>query len=111
MDILSIIQAISDFLGLDFASLLASAAAITVLINFLKSTAPFKDWVTGSRIPYITGGIAVIISLVTLWGLIWWQILSAAVLITVLSVGGWATAKMLVHKIGTQPTNKSGGKK
>ena len=110
MEILDILQAISNFLGLDFGSLLASAAGVTIVINFLKATPPFSEFIKGNVIILATSVLSLIISASILWGQ-WLQILEATVLIAVLSVAGWATAKMLMHKVGTKPTNSSGGGK
>jgi len=111
MGILDILELISQWIGLDFGSLLAAAAGITIVVNFLKATEPFSKWVTGKVVPYVTAGIALAVSIGTFWGNVWWQILVGAALMAVLSIGGWATAKMLMHKVGKEPTSRAGGLK
>ena len=110
MEILDILQAISGFLGLDFGSLLASAAGITIVVNFLKATPPFSNFINGNAAIIASAVLALVVSASIMWGQ-WLQMLEATVLITVLSVGGWASVKMLMHKVGTLPTNQSGGRK
>src|SRR3990167_3904090 len=105
---IDIINQISAYFGLKVESLLAMAVGITVVVNYFKASAPFNKWVTGDTIPYVTGILALITSSVTFWDNRL-QLIAAAVLITVLSIGGWATAKMMAHKAGTTPTNTSGG--
>ena len=110
MELLDIIQQVSEFLGLDFGSLLGTATGITVVVNFFKATSPFNKFVNNSKVPYIVSGLALLVSGVSYWGE-WLQLVESAAVITILSIGGWSTAKMLFHKAGTQPTNKSGGGK
>jgi len=106
---IDILAAISEYFGLDLVSLLAIAAMITVAVNYLKVTAPFSNWIKDGIIPYVTGALALAVSASTMWGS-WVQLFVSAALITVLSIGGWATMKLLAHKVGTKPTSKSGGK-
>ena len=108
MEILEILTAIAGYFGLEIGSLLAIAASIMVLVNFLKATPPFSEWVTGDRIPYVVGVLSLVISAVSNWG-DWLALLVSAVLVAVISIGGWATVKMVVHKSGTPASNKSGG--
>lgn len=110
MDIVNILQNISGFFGLDWGSLVTIAISVTVVVNFLKATKPFANFVQGGSIPYVTAVLSLAVCAVTMWGA-WLSILVGAGLITVLSVGGWATAKTLIHKVGTEPTNSSGGSK
>ncbi len=108
MDIVNVLESISKFFGLDWGTLLTIAGSITVVVNFLKATKPFSNFVEGNNIPYVTALLSLGVSAVTMWGL-WVQMLLSAAMITVISIGGWATAKTLFHKAGTQPTNDSGG--
>lgn len=109
---LQIFQAIADYLGLDFGSLLLAASGVTVLVNFLKATPPFSSWVQGNVIIFITFILSFVVSAVTYWSnFLLVPFLVSGLLIGVLSVGGWATLKILAHKVGTVPTNKSGGHK
>lgn len=110
MEIINIITTIAEYFGLDILSLMSMALGITVLVNFLKATPPFSSFVEGSVVPVATFALAFIVSAVSLWGN-WLPLLISGVLIGVLSIGGWATAKMLAHKVGTPPSNKSGGGK
>ena len=108
MEIINIITTIAEYFGLDIVSLMSMAVGITVLVNFLKATPPFSTFVSGAIIPVITFALAFVVSGVSLWGN-WLPLLISGVLIGVLSIGGWATAKMLMHKAGTPASNKSGG--
>ena len=109
MDIINVLQSVSNFFGLDFATLTTIAISITVAVNFLKSTKPFSKFVGGNIIPYVTFALSLVISAFTMWG-DWLHLILSAVMVTVLSVGGWATAKTLIHKVGKEPTSSSGGK-
>jgi len=109
-DILSILEAIGAKFGLQVGGLVAAAATITLVVNFLKATKPFSEWIFNSRVPYIVGGLAVATGLFNYWGQ-WTQVAVSAIIITVLSIGGWATAKTLAHKAGTPASNASGGAK
>lgn len=109
-NIVDILGIISAYFGLDVGSIFAIAAGITVVVNYLKVTPPFSNFVQGNVILIITFVLSAIVSAITLWGNLI-QIIVATIVIAVLSIGGWATAKILAHKIGTNPTNKSGGLK
>lgn len=109
-NIVDILAIISAYFGLDITSILAIAVAITVVVNYLKVTPPFSSFVKGNVIPIVTFILAFAVSAVTLWGNVI-QLIVSTVIIAVLSIGGWATAKMIAHKIGTKPTSKSGGLK
>ncbi len=108
--IIDILGAISGYFGLDITSLLGIAVGITIVVNFLKATPPFNNWIQGNVIPIITFILSLLVSAFVFWGL-WVQLIVASVIIAVLSIGGWATAKMIAHKVGKEPTSIAGGKK
>jgi len=68
MEPIDIINQISAYFGLNVVSLVGIAVGITTVVNFLKSTSPFNTFVTGRNIPYVTGGLSLIVSGFTFWG-------------------------------------------
>lgn len=108
--IIDILSAISGYFGLDIASLISIATGITVVVNFLKATPPISNWVQGNVIPIVTFVLSAIVSAFVFWGA-WLQLIVASIVITVLSIGGWASVKMIAHKVGKEPTSIAGGKK
>jgi len=108
MEVIDVLQKISAYLGLDFGSLTAIAISVTVVVNFFKSTKPFSNLINGNVVPYFTALLSLGVSAVTMWGN-WVSMFLSALLITILSIGGWASAKKIAHKIGKEPSNHSGG--
>lgn len=108
-DLLNILQAIAEKFGIGWGGILAAAASLVVVANFLKATSPFNRYVFNSRVPYVIAGLSVGSGLISYWGH-WLQVGIAAVLTTIVAIGGWSTAKMLAHKAAQPtPTNASGG--
>lgn len=96
--IIDIFTQLSNLVGLDISSLMTMSATITVVVNYLKVTSPFSKVVKGSVIPIVIIVLSLIISVVTLWGAVI-KIIVSTVIISVLSIGGWATTKILAEKI------------
>lgn len=110
MEIVDILQAIAVYFGLDFSSLLAMAGAVILAVNFLKGTPPFSGWVKGNVIYFVTFGLSLLISAITMWGM-WIPMLIATLIMGVLAIGGWASLKMIAHKSNRDATSPSGGVK
>ncbi len=108
-DILSLLQGIADHFGLNFAGLIGVAAGVMVVVNYFKATSPFNKIVQGNNVPYVVAILSLVANAVTLWGS-WLALLIATALTTAIAIGGWATIKTVAHKVGTAPTNASGGK-
>lgn len=109
MEILDILAAISAYFGLNFETLFVMAASLILVTNFLKATPPFSGWVGGNVIYFVTGGLSLLIAILTIGFSSFLPMIVAAVVMFVLAIGGWATMKTIAHKIGKEPTTPSGG--
>ena len=108
MDILQVLEQIANYFNLSWSNILTLSAYIVIVVNFFKATKPFSDFFYGERITILVVALSLIVSLFSFWG-DWLHLILNTVFVAIVSIGGWATTKMIAHKVGNPPTNSSGG--
>lgn len=97
-DIVNILTQISSYVGVDFNSIFKIAVIMTIVMNYLKTTKPFSNVVKGNVITVLIFTFSLIISTIMLWHDIF-KILFSTFAIAILSIGGWASAKIIANKV------------